>query len=241
MKKILSISCLIAGLATGAQAATLFSGSTSGQFNTPGVSNSCTYSTGLGNGVAWGEAGGCPDFTGSDSHSRLFVYDFDFSEEIEGHEQVQIGQISWRNNRNPARRTEDFNADVNLALDIDSPTNASFSEYLWNLIENTPNPTGDEITTFRWDDYGLDVPYVLDGGLRIDSFSFGLIGNTNGESLVISPYGDGLQFDWANKEANWSDLAIYANVSEVPLPAAGWMLIAAVGGLGAMRRKRKQA
>ncbi|WP_300013796.1 choice-of-anchor K domain-containing protein [uncultured Roseobacter sp.] len=239
MKKTLAISCVIAGLATGGSAATLFSGSTSGTFNDPGVSYSCTYSTAGGNGVAWGESGSCPDYGGSDEHSRLFVQNYEFSEQITGHEKVQIGQIKWKNEPNPSSKTTDFYAGLNLALNIDSPTVASFNEFLWNFIDNTPNPTGDRILTYRWDDYGLDIPYLLSGSLRIDGFSFALVGNTSGETWSESEYGSGLKFNWTNKENNWSKLAIYAEVSQVPLPAAGWMLIAAVGGLGAMRRKRK--
>ncbi|WP_420876405.1 VPLPA-CTERM sorting domain-containing protein [Roseovarius tolerans] len=51
-------------------------------------------------------------------------------------------------------------------------------------------------------------------------------------------YADGL---WTNPEHGHSELGIYANISAVPLPAAGWLMIAGIGGLAALRRRRKAA
>jgi hypothetical protein len=217
------------GLASGASAATVFSGSTGGTFTDPG-SNACTYSGG--SGVAWGEAGGCPDFNGNDAHSRMFISNFNFSESVEGTETVQIGQISWRNNPNLSN-TGTIRTKINLDLDIDGE--ASASEFMRGKVANTTNPSGDSFTGFSFDDFGLSLPLELLSGLSLEGFSFGFATNAvNG----------GLELDWFNSERNTSTLAIYATVSEispVPLPAAGWMLIAAVGGLGAMRRKQKAA
>lgn len=244
MKKILSISCVIAGLATGGQAATLFEGSTSGSFTSPSGSNSCTYSNGSGNGIAWGDTGSCPDFSGSNQDSRIFIKDYSFSESIDGHETVKIGEIKWFNRKNFAHSAKNFKTDVNLALNVTSPVNQMFAELLWAFIDNTSNPTGDQVIAYRWDDFGLDLPALLGPSLSIDGFSFKLLGNSNGESFELSDWGTGQQIDWQNKEHNWSKVGIYADVSEiaaVPLPAAGLMMIAALGGLGAIRRKRKAA
>lgn len=244
MKKVLSISCVIAGLATSGQAATVFEGSTSGTFTSPDHSNSCTYSNGNGNGIAWGDKGSCPDFSGSNQDSRIFIKNYSFSESIEGHESVKIGEVKWFNRENFSSSAKNFKTDVSLKLNITSPIEDMFAELLWAFIDNTTNPTGDQIIAYRWDDFGLELPALLTDTLSIDGFSFKLLGNTNGESFELSDWGTGQQIDWQNKEHNWSKVGIYADVSEiapVPLPAAGFMLIAAIGGLGAMRRKRKAA
>lgn len=244
MKKILAISSLIVGLATGGQAATLFEGSTSGTFTSPNGSNSCTYSNANGNGIAWGDAGSCPDFSGSNQDSRIFIKNYSFSESIEGHETVKIGEVKWLNRVNFASTAKDFKTNVNLKLNVTSPVNEMFAELLWAFIENTSNPTGDQVIAYRWDDFGLELPALLGPTLSIDGFSFKLLGDSDGESFELSDWGTGQQIDWQNKEHNWSKVGIYANVSEiaaVPLPAAGFMLIAAIGGLGVMRRTRKAA
>lgn len=55
---------------------------------------------------------------------------------------------------------------------------------------------------------------------------------------------DGELFDFFLTEEESANRAILVgtySVSEIPLPAAGWMLIAGLGGLVAMKRRRKQA
>lgn len=236
----LTTAVFLATSVVSASAGTIFSGSTNGTLTDPGP-NACTYSTSGGQGIAWGEGGSCPDYTGSDEHSRLWIKDFDFNTEISGHEHVQIGEIWWRNEPNPSSKTYNFSSDLMLYLNLSDPTALSASEKMLVKVDNTANPQGDYIVSYRWDDFGLATGTMLSSTLRLDGFNLKLIGNTHGESLTESAYGSGTKFTWYNKEENWSTLGIYADVSyvaPVPLPAAGWMLLAGIGGLFAAKRRK---
>lgn len=88
-----------------------------------------------------------------------------------------------------------------------------------------------------------------------DSLSFGAAANTSGLYLVfavddanVPDYGQSLGgahvgHGWVQKGPGSNDFLFTATptVAPVPLPAAGWMLIAGIGGLSAMRRGRKKA
>jgi hypothetical protein len=66
---------------------------------------------------------------------------------------------------------------------------------------------------------------------------------TSGTALIFSA-GPGdyvFQIDGSGPNASGSGVGLYdVRVSAVPLPAAGWLLIAGVGGLAAMRRTKKK-
>lgn len=66
----------------------------------------------------------------------------------------------------------------------------------------------------------------------------GTVGYVESLSFVNVTVSD-LSFFTARFESIGQDAFEFANVSPVPLPAAGWMLIAGLGGLGAIGRRRK--
>lgn len=96
--------------------------------------------------------------------------------------------------------------------------------------------------SFLWgspDSYN-DLDIILSGG--------GATNTVNG-AQAQGPVAIGAQF-----VTIWGDVAFdtvtfrsgqnafeFANLQAVPLPAAGWMLLAGVGGLAAMKRRRKSA
>ncbi len=90
---------------------------------------------------------------------------------------------------------------------------------------------------FGFQNFGLTVPLDLGDGYMLDGF-------------VLSVQGDGMladlgggSWDWTNPEQGTSYLVFEAEISgpaPVPLPAAAWMLMAGIGGLGAMKRRSKK-
>lgn len=259
MRNAISAASVALLLATGAHAAT-FSGQFSGTWASAGGplppatggTNSCL--SGTERTLYWGDEDDCPDNSGNSQDSSLSTAGSDkegfrnsdgFSEEITGHETVKVGTIRWENRPNPASTTVNIFANLNMVLDIDGF--GQVTELLQFQIDNTANPEGDDILALWFDDFG-GVPIDLGNGLTLDGFSFELQDPVDGETLTTG-VGTGANegrtlLNWDNPEGhpvNFSWLTINAEISPaaVPLPAAGWMLIAGVGGLVAMRRRRK--
>lgn len=70
------------------------------------------------------------------------------------------------------------------------------------------------------------------------------IGRDPNTTIIQNTFGKGLEITWAalgGQGAGLSHYAEYGSVSAVPLPAAGWLMIAALGGLVTMRRRRRAA
>jgi hypothetical protein len=49
----------------------------------------------------------------------------------------------------------------------------------------------------------------------------------------------GYMIDFWYYEGNETQAQLISNVAPVPLPAAGWMLLAGLGGMAALRRRQK--
>jgi len=74
-------------------------------------------------------------------------------------------------------------------------------------------------------------PYTLDFGAGIEATGF-VISAEGGTCLE--------QGIWFCRDFNENDVALKSfEVSPVPLPAAGWMLLAGLGGIAAMKRRKK--
>lgn len=98
------------------------------------------------------------------------------------------------------------------------------------------SPLGDAVNGFNADNAlgATEVNYFV-------TFDNGEA-STSGQSVVLWFDDDG-----ANDDDNHDDMAIRLTlkggnvVADVPLPAAGWMLLAGLGGLGAVARRKKKA
>lgn len=243
--KLVTAGALALAMGVSGVSAATFSGSSSGTFfssNVGGGTNSCRFSTGGGtrNGVAWGDLGPCPDFSGNNQDSRIVIENYAFSEEVlYPGAKVQIGSFFWDNLRNLNAR--DFAAIGRFNLTLTSPVAGTVTEGLAFNITNSDNVAGgtnDLIFAQSWDNYGLTLPVTLGSSpLSITAFTFELLGNTTGESLTFTD--GGRELNWSNPETNRSRIGIYAHVAAVPLPAAGWVLLSAIGGLAAAARRRK--
>lgn len=141
----------------------------------------------------------------------------------------------------------------------DSPLN-DFLDETWFMIsdwdfaakDNGPDGTTDEGSglTISVNTGGDDLRFA--GDWEIDNFSaskdFMLVfkggSNMNPAPLIayLASEGNGTYstpFTGNNdQETAISHISLYTNVSSIPLPAAGWLLLAGIGGLAALRRRK---
>lgn len=114
----------------------------------------------------------------------------------------------------------------------------------------TDGKSGDEIITFTFDRRVTMVSVLfdaLDSNDDFDLFVDGLIVEEGINILAENPALIGLRgtsFSFGADDPNsfWDsrdDFLVAGMTAVVPLPAAGWMLLAGVGGLVAMKRRKK--
>jgi len=257
-KKWLIAASVAAGMATGASAATL-TGSSSGEFTSDDAVDTCTDAIFFGL-VCIGEVEGASgdnnvltwpgDSTGTDTsdpaRSSLTIEDtnFNVSPVPIGTADYLVGELTWFNAASPGGLTPDtFSADATIDLLFTSPNGDSGSQDVTFNITNTVNTAGDTVgLSLGAFDFGfVPTPFSLGGGLTLNGFSTGLTSCSSANPLLDCTLNGS---DWFLAENQTSTLGIYANISAVapiPLPAAGWLMIAGLGGLAALRRRRKAA
>lgn len=257
MKTLLIAAALTIGVASGASATT-FGGTFSGTFTGNGGfgSNSCTY--GSGTGLAWGAPGPCPDFSvdfvDDELDSTMEIVNAPWGKTVSGIDSVLIGEIVWFNNANTA--AEDFSTGMNLAFSVTDPVGGGpFNEFMNLDIENTPGNPPDNAFLLSFDDFGIAGPLTF-GDVTMTGFSLSVTGagslSIDDDVDLLGPIGcffspqscNLTELTWVNTEGGTSTLQIFANVEApeanvIPLPAAGWMLLAGLGGLAAMKRRKK--
>lgn len=77
-------------------------------------------------------------------------------------------------------------------------------------------------------------PAIFNGGISEDSrlaIAFRILDSNS----ALAFFGDG------RGDNDFDDMVLAIDVAPIPLPAAGWMLLAGVGGIAAIRRRRKAA
>jgi len=68
------------------------------------------------------------------------------------------------------------------------------------------------------------------------------IGRDPNTTIIQNTFGKGLEISWSafsGQGAGLSHYTEYGTASVVPLPAAGWLMLAALGGLGLIGRRRR--
>ena len=102
------------------------------------------------------------------------------------------------------------------------------------------------ITFGRWDGVD-DLRLIWDTGTLVwgpNAPSFIDLGGVISKSLTVVAYGQPpacLFCSWPDGLGNDKFTVASIDVSAVPLPAAGWLLVAGLGGLAALRRKKAAA
>lgn len=143
-----------------------------------------------------------------------------------------------------------FKADVDEAPE-DYDYDANDGKFIFTFSDDVlgyfPTIDGDEFTVWQTSDKRVGWSYnkgIGDPTITVVALKGG---NSGGTAYQLNPEsGDDGREGWVtsfngNSIAALSNITFFdsSGVSEVPLPAAGWMLIAGVGGLAAMRRRRK--
>lgn len=234
---------LLGGAATVSQAATL-NGQTFGQFTgTDGVNVD-----GSGQYAVWPDNPCAPTFCTDKSYLTFITenmgdddypgpdndYDFNYTNITAG--EYLIGGLKWKNASSAGSITDDaFSLFATLSLDLDIPELAIANQAVSFAINNTANPPGDTLGSSALMvgglTYNLALPIDLGDGLLLSGFTI------KGDGHPDNTY-DPVTGVWELEEDKKAKLYFYANVTQIPLPAAGWMLIAGLGGLAALRRRR---
>lgn len=175
--------------------------------------------------------------------SKLEVIEYSGPQNFDGngHYSVHLLDLTWYNATSLTLPGQ--HVDLHIDLDWTAPGAGGGSEAYRLGVTNTSDfsfcgffcldftPQDDKISAFLLDDLSFGgVPEKLGNGITVEGYEW-----------VLSEGSDGFFSDghWYNSEHGTSTLQLKAKVSAVPLPAAGWMLLASMGGLAAMKRRRK--
>ncbi|MEE4189628.1 MAG: VPLPA-CTERM sorting domain-containing protein [Roseobacter sp.] len=234
MIKLLAVTALSLTFSVGVAGASTFSGHTAGYFTSEN-GHSGTYITGSSEGsntlLQWGYTPDRYDDDETYDTSFLQILDYSFDQElVSGQNEIRVGALRWYN-ASSTHVDSQFSAHAWLRFDLDEPTNLPWA---WDYVgfnisstSNSGNPADDSVLGVSFDDYNLNLPINIADRTFLTGFDYRAVGG-------------GLDGnEWTNAEDSYSYLEIYAQVEVVPLPAAGWMLLAGVGGLAAMRRRKR--
>ena len=184
--------------------------------------------------------------TADNAYSTLTIVDDAFSYDILGGTQdYDVAKFTWFNG---AWNNFDnyFELWGDLDLDIDQPNpiapdgdGIDTIGFKVRTTSNSATVSDDGATLVSFSDFRLDLSEGIElaDGITLTEFVLRVEGVDAGLSGT----------EWSNGEGETAHLYIAARITNdnlpppVPLPAAGWMLLAGVGGMAAMKRRKKKA
>jgi len=184
--------------------------------------------------VQWGSTSNSQDFQ---NPSTLTAVDRNINI-LNNSTNVILAQLTWHNSAtNADSDLNSFGVHYNLSIALNSP-NIGDSETFDLTIVNPTNPPGDVISSFTLAELG--------------NLSFNLSGWTISNLHYVADSGSTLcgagNTSWCNPEGNSGSLYIEANFTQntqqttsVPEPLTLSLFSAGLVGVGALRRRRKQA
>jgi len=251
VKLIAAIAAL--GLASGFANAASVIGTAQGSFSNL---SSCDYTggdrdcriTASANGantqVEWGSQHSTMDFV---NPSKLTAVDLDINAQTNAYG-VKLGQLDWYNS---ATLRLNNSLDVlgvkwTMAVNFTTPAgpDANGGEPFSLTIKNPINPTGDSIYGFELTDLAnLGNSFSL-SGITVNNLRYQVADGTgSGTSFLDTSSRMGKTY-WYNDELNYSSLYVVADftapTTPVPEPETYALMLAGLGLLGFMARRRKQ-
>lgn len=232
MKKILLIASLLA-TSMSVSAAHIVTGSSSGVFQNPQGPGVPTDVSGVGtNSLSWGDGAvigkKCFFIFCSNVHSDPSSLTFNgggFTGEVG--DNVNVGHMSFENGT-IENGTEATSVDFALTLDFTTPFSET-SSFIYNFaLENTLNPNGDSVILVNGGDPTKFFTY------EGNDYFFSLLGFKVGSDVLDEIFVKELKDKTFKLVGQFTTLP-----SEVPLPAAVWLLGSGLMGFMAIRRKAK--
>lgn len=212
-----------------------FSGSTSGFFydvdyyEGPG---NVTYSNGTwGPQVGWGQVN---DQDPRQSTMEIISTPFNYMILPGTHEYV-VGRIEWFN-ETWGNFDGYFDIDAKLSFFMTNPSSLEISDIVELQITTTDNSNvadADQAFLAKFDNYRIGVPLVLADGITLTDIVLSVTGS--GE---IDEFGNWITFEQGTSQLVFSAVIENEHMPPIPLPAAGWLLIAGLGSLVALRRRQ---
>ena len=209
----------------------------------------------------WGTPNSTSRTVRASDSSVLSVHGQSFQHSVSEAGDILLGSISWVNHSN---WFSGRNWDSVLSLDLNFDTvgggvsrsvQVDFSTY--NSIDGSANTalnerrgdSPDEISGFYIDTANLNLPVVLDDGIKVMDIFFrlddaGTPGTRTG--FLHNGQASGSTYDqstglWVNREGGTSTIGVYASVAPVPLPAGVWLILSGLGSFVLARRFKRKA
>ena len=158
---------------------------------------------------------------------------------ITGTWQTQGGGLGVTSSRHDSHQVDSYRGDEVIKLSFNKKVTLEgvyFSLVDWDDDFSFSMVDGDDAGTFY---QNIDIAGHGYGYYEFNQEWMGTMFGIGAANSTCHAWGYAYSCDnWDNFKLKGVKVS-YEEVAPVPLPAAGWMLIAAVGGLGAMRRRRK--